>query len=219
MSLTRLASRLPMLVFAVCFCLSWGSAAWLRAQAIETDQSPDSAKASGATKMNEINTRKVKITADESKSNQLPAVEISLDLGQTGLSGRKFGNKGEYLRLSGPPGGPLGLIISQVADLMTDPEEWHDLIKDRYAEGPPTLGTVGEIKLAGEKRPAFTFTTGSDAARAHHLLVLVAIPDSQQGLLVDFYRRAGKSETPSPQELAKDEKFAELSPSFSIRFE
>jgi hypothetical protein len=208
-----------MLVFAICFCWSPASVSCLQAQSVESDQSHVGAKASGAIKMNEINTRKVIITSEESKSNQLPAVEISVDLGKTGLSGRKFGSKGEYLSLSGPPGGPLGLKISHVANLARGVEEWHSLVKERYGDESPAMGTAGEIKLAGEKRDAFTFTTGSDAARAHHLLVHVAIPGSQDGLLVEFYRRAGKSETPSPQELVKDEKFSELSPSFSIRFE
>jgi hypothetical protein len=198
-----------------CCSVSWGEPA-----ADETAKpSADSSKASGETPMDEINTQSVKITRAESEHHKLPAAEISLDLGESGLSGRKFPEKGDYLSLSGPPGGPLGLRISHLASVPSTDEEWQTLIKKLFAERTVEMGTAGEIKFGGENRASLTCTTDSGPARAHHLLIVIAVPDAKDAILVDFYRRAGQTATPGPAELAKDGKFAELSPSFSIRFE
>ena len=49
--------------------------------------------------------------------------------------------------------------------------------------------------------------------------MLIEVPKSEKGILVDFYPGADEIKTPTPQEMAKQGEFAELSPSFSIRFE
>ena len=226
MSFSIVAPRLGVSLLLMCLSWAMGNPCDLRGESPAPEAAsppvagpPVAKSAEGATSMDEINTQTVKITAAESKSHHLPAAEISLNLGKTGLSGRKFSDKGEYLSLSGPPGGPLGIRISHLASLPSNTAEWRTLIEKRFDGQSPDIGTEGEIKFAGQTCSALTCTTGAGPARAHHLLILVEVPHSKEGLLVDFYHRAGKTETPDPQSLSQDAKFAELSPSFSIRFE
>lgn len=168
--------------------------------------------------MDEINSKDVKIEASDAKKHSLPAAEITIDLGETGLSGMKFPNKGEYLSLSGPPGGPLGLTVFHTQELPTTDLEWRKLIEKRYGERATATGRVEAVEIAGKERGAFTFTSDSGPARAHHLLIAFAVPESKDAILVDFYS-AGQGETPSPKILAATKKFSEISPSLSIRFE
>jgi hypothetical protein len=184
----------------------------------EQNKTAADAPDSGDTAMDEVNTKDVKITAAEAKRHSLPAAEITLDLGKTGLSGTKFPAEGEYLALSGPPGGPLGLAVFHIKELPLNELDWRKLIEKRYAERSPAMGKAEELEIAGGKHAAFTVTTDGGPAKTHHLLIAFAVPDSRDAIVVDFYR-GGQDDTPSPRTLAADKKFSEISPSLSIRFE
>ncbi len=173
----------------------------------------------GASNMREIESPIVKITAAESASHDLPPAEITLNTGKLNMSGSKFSLKDEYFTLSGPPGGPLGLVVIRVAKAPKELADWKQLIAELYKDRFPEAGTVGKAELDGKPHPAFTCTTDKGFARSHHLLILIAVPKSDQGVLIDFYSGADKTKTPTPQEMAKQGDFLELSPSFSIRFE
>jgi hypothetical protein len=225
MQLNRIVSRLSAFLLAVAVCYLPGCLSLIGAEPAAASTDPDKREAtapreaSGATNMDEINTQAVKITAAESKSHELPAAEIVLDLGETGMSGRKFREKGEYLTLSGPPGGPLGLTVSHIAKLPKSADDWHSLAKKLNTQESTEMGHVGTLKIAGAERAAFTYTTDDGSDRSHHLMIVFAVPDSKDGILVDFYRGTGTDKTPAPEVLAADDIFAEISPSLSIRFE
>jgi hypothetical protein len=221
--LKRLILRCTTFLFATGVCSLVGGLSWGAESSTPTNANKSKVSAgtndSGATNMDEIDSETVRITAKEAKEHGLPPAEITIILGESGLSGMKFPDKGEYLSLSGPPGGPLGLVVLHIESVPKNNSTWHELIEKRYPERSATMGRAGEIKIGDEKYSAYTFSTDSGPARAHHLLIVFAVPDSKEAILVDFYRAAGKSEIPTPQSLATDEKFSEILPSLSIRFE
>jgi hypothetical protein len=207
-------------IVALTFVCCQAGVPYLRAEPTSAPAaSKEGVNPKGTADMDEIQGPSVKITAAEASRHQLPPAEISLNTGETGMSGMKFSSKDEYFSLSGPPGGPLGLTVALVEKSPKELDGWKSLIEDRFKNRSPEVGSAGEVELDGKARPAFTCTTDGGPSRAHHLLVLMAVPKSDKGLLIDFYSGAGETKTPSPQEMAKQGEFSEISPSFSIRFE
>jgi hypothetical protein len=177
------------------------------------------ASSKGTTGMDKPRTTILKITAAESAGHQLPAADITLNYSGVPLSERKFPAADQYCSLTGPPGAPLALKMFHLKRPPKDEAQWRRLVEQRYAAKLAELGTTAELKIAGAARPAFTCTTGKKHARVHHLLVLIAIPKSDEGILVDFFHGAGKSKTPTPQAIAVDGKFAPMLQSLSVKFE
>ena len=160
----------------------------------------------------------VKVSAAESASHGLPPAEISVDLGQHAFSTKTFAAKDNYLSLSGPPGGPLGLQVEHIQNAPKDDAAWRKLAETRFAERKPIeMGSAAEVSIASGKNVAFTCTTGESLARAHHLLVTVPVPKTSDGILVDFKFAAAKTKTPTPQAVMSESKFGDLLRSLSIR--
>jgi hypothetical protein len=123
---------------------------------------------------------------------------------------QEFAFERQYVMLSGPPGEPLGLVVEHVSNVSADDAGWKKLVDQRFANQSPQLGSTAELEIAGGKNPTLTCTTGSSQARAHHLLVLVRIPESKDAILVDFWQGAGQSATPKPETMVKEGEFAAL---------
>jgi hypothetical protein len=185
----------------------------------KNSKADEPASSEGTPGMKDTPTSILRISAAESASHQLPAADITLDYSVAHMTERKFPAEDQYLSLSGPPGMPLGMKVSHVVTTPTNKAEWESLVEQRYAKQLAELGTAADLKISGAARPAFTCTTGKSHARAHHVLVLIAVPKSKAGILVDFYHRAGKTETPTPQAMAVDGRFAPILQSLSVRFE
>lgn len=198
------------------FAVSLMGAVHCWGQAVANEKSVSAERAS---EMRKIESPTVKITAAESASHDLPPAVIALDTGKLRMWGSKFSLKDEYFTLSGPPGGPLGMIVKRVTKAPKDLAGWKALVEENFKDRFPEAGSMGTVEIDGEARPAFTCTTDKSMARSHHLLILFAVPKSDQGVLVDFYSGADETKTPTPQEMAKQGEFSELSPSLSIRFE
>ena len=175
--------------------------------------------AEGAAPMEEIYTPIVKISAAESARHHLPAAEISFNAGDTSMSGWKFPAESEYMVLSGPPGGPLGLSVTHVATAPADAAGWQALVAKRYADRTPEFGTDADVEVAGSMRPGYTFTTDKGFARSHHLMVLFKIAGSTEGIVLDYFEDAGETETPTPQDMAGEARFADIRQSFSVQLE
>lgn len=91
---------------------------------------------------------------------------FSLELVNSGMSGSRAGD-GDYLTLSGPPGGPLMLRIYPAtvgADVKT-------LVA---ALRPDAQLTDGNVNLLGADRPAVTWITGESMARTLWCGIIVA---------------------------------------------
>lgn len=214
----RFSLRCFGLVLAVAVGPAAGSLSFGAETAAPAKAETIAATESGDTSMDEVNTKEVKITAADAKKHSLPAAEITINLGETGLSGFKFANEGEYLSLSGPPGGPLGMTVFHTKHLPKTDADWRKLVEERYDERATAMGEAADIEVAGGKHNAFSCTTDGGPAQAHHLLIAFAVPDSDEAIVVDFYS-AGQGATPSPKTLLAAKKFSEISPSLSIRFE
>jgi len=163
-------------------------------------------------------TSMVKTTAADARAHGLPAATISVEPGATGMAASTFPEDGVYLRLSGPPGGPLGLIMAR-ATTAGDEAGMKALVNTRFTGRSPAAGTFARVELGDAVRPAITCTTDSSAARAHHLLVLFAQPGVSGGVLLDFWMPAGTSPTPEPREMLEHARYAALLKSVSVRFE
>lgn len=160
----------------------------------------------------------VEITAAESTSNNLPPVAITIDPGNLGMSIFMFPEDDMYLMLSGPPGGPLGLSLEKVSDMTGDEAGLSALVKSRFEGRTPQTGTTGQVSLSGGEHPAITCTTDSSGARSHHLLVLFDVPDSSDGILLDFWLPAGDSDTPIPGAMFTQADFDAMLRSLTVRF-
>ncbi len=119
----------------------------------------------------------VLITPEECRS--LPPIRLALD--ETGLLPTRFPDAGSYLRLSGPPGGPLGLVVQPCEDL------------DRWLVPSAEAVVRCEVELAGARRTARAYLLGSGHARAHHTAVAIGL------VVCDFFCAAGPSARPDPK--------------------
>jgi hypothetical protein len=98
---------------------------------------------------------------------------FALELAGSAMSGGRVGN-GDYLTLSGPPGGPLTLQIypatvgADVRKLVTSLRPDAELID-------------GRVTLLGAERPAVAWVSGESLARTAWCAVIVAPPSASPG--------------------------------------
>ncbi len=106
---------------------------------------------------------------------------FTLALGDSGMSGDRSGD-GDYLTLSGPPGGPLMLRIFPTT-VGADVEK---LIVGLRPEATPK---PDRVTVLGVERPAVTWITGEGMSRTLWCGVIVAPADAvpgKPGLLLEF---------------------------------
>lgn len=118
-------------------------------------------------------------TVEDAKAAGLPPVAFSFDLTGSGMSGGRVGN-GDYVMLSGPPGGPLTLRIAP-ATVGADPAT---LVQ----HGSATV-TPEEVELLGAKQRAVAWITGEGMTRISWCGIVVAPPGAAEGgaaLLVEL---------------------------------
>lgn len=116
----------------------------------------------------------VQIDAASARAKGLPELAFSLDFRETSFTVMPFA-EGSYLRASGPPGGPLFLVVSAIT---------------RDAEFGPDDGAsssvVEQVELLGEQRRAVAWISGASHARTSHCSILVAPPQGEQALLIEL---------------------------------
>jgi hypothetical protein len=106
------------------------------------------------------------------KAAGLPPLAFSFALpGDAGMSGDAFGD-GDYVTLSGPPGGTLMLRITP-AKVGADPA---GLVS---RDGLPT--TPQEVELLGAKQPAVAWVSGESMARTAWCGIIVAPAGAAEG--------------------------------------
>ena len=188
-----------------------------RFDATHVDEPAD--PAAGDEQMEEDAPNTITITAAEAVERGLPKAEITLNLGETFMTSEKFPGDGVYLSMSGAPGAPLGLSIKTSPELITDEQGWQRFVKQNSPGDAPEFAAASEAEICGASRSACTFTTGESLARSHHFAASVEIPDSDQAIVIHFWQAAGKSETPAPDAMVRDGRYAKLLQSISIKFE
>jgi hypothetical protein len=135
------------------------------------------------------------------------------------MSGHTFPEKDLYLRLSGPPGGPLGMEILRGSSVPKSEEDWQQLAEKRYEGRSVEMGQVADVEIAGDTHSAFTFTSDEEEARAHHVAVVFPVPQSKEGIVVDFWTAAGDSETPTPDTMLADDAAGSFLRTLTFRFQ
>ena len=115
----------------------------------------------------------ITITPDEAAAAGLPKIGISLDTTNSGMSGTKLG-PGEYLHLSGPPGGPLILRIGRArsSSLFTNVVAADHLGDAKLVEE--------QVELLGAPRRAAAWVNGESLARTSWCAVILAAADAKQ---------------------------------------
>ncbi|GEM_PF-3092426 len=111
----------------------------------------------------------IEITPEQARAAGLPPLGFRLDIAASSMSGSKLGD-GAYLRLSGPPGGPLSLALTPA------------LLGAEFAELAPQAGEGGvtsTVELAGQPRRALGWVSGESQARTAWCLVLIARDGAQ----------------------------------------
>ncbi len=100
---------------------------------------------------------RVLITPEQCRQHGMAPIELSVDPTDTVLRPFPFPEKGVYLRMSGPPGGPL------LMEVLARPGALDQALAARFSaleEREPAT-----VRLAGEERSALTFVTGQSQAR------------------------------------------------------
>jgi hypothetical protein len=130
---------------------------------------PDSKVEPEPVKEESVTEEHITITAAEATAAGLPALGFSLRTTGAGMSGSKFGD-GQYVHLSGPPGGPLSLSISPT----TIGADLQKLI------GGATVATE-QVELLGASRSAAAWVTGESLARTSWCALIVGRPEAKAG--------------------------------------
>jgi hypothetical protein len=116
----------------------------------------------------------VQIDAASARAKGLPELSFSLDFRDTAFTVMPYA-EGSYLRASGPPGGPLSLVVSPIT---------------RDAEFGPADAASGsvveQVELLGEPRRAVAWISGSSQARTSHCSILVAPARGDHALLLEL---------------------------------
>lgn len=107
--------------------------------------------------------RSIRISPQECRAHGLPAVTIELDLSDEPLIGGAFLGDGNYLRLSGPPGGPLNVII-RVRDESPDVQRSLErAIREQWKnDAGVVIGPSGEMIAQGMPRAARLYFAGQN---------------------------------------------------------
>lgn len=130
--------------------------------------------ASTAKQLPEADTSRVSVSASASEAAGLPALAFSLDLGSSGMSGTSLEHN-RYMTLSGPPGGPLMLLISPA----TVGADFSNLVGGDQVLDATLVDQ--EVELLGAKRRAVAWITGASMARTSWCALIVAPEGAAKG--------------------------------------
>jgi len=160
----------------------------------------------------------ISITVKETSAKKLPPIHLKMDVSGMGFVVNKFPGKDSYLRLSGPPGGPLGLEIKRCRPVQSGTRVLRTLVSKEIQSSSLNIGTVSKIPIGAQTYPAISHTSGIESARSHGCLALLGTKnDTKQSILLHFFTSAGsRSPTPSCASLMKLQPFERLFKSLQI---
>ena len=133
-------------------------------------------------------------------TKKLPAVNVFVDYTGTGLTAFKFPSERAYVSFSGPPGGPLGLVVEAPGKSVANGIDLSVIAKERCG-ATAMISKPQSIVFSGANRPAISCVYGEAVARAEHLLIGITV--GKEGVLIDAYQSAGKNGPSPPVELKK----------------
>jgi len=144
---------------------------------------------------------RVAVTPQEAESHGLAAMGFAIDDVPRSLIVTRFPGAGVLAVLSGPPGGPLGILVESDGlsggDAVTLREALRTVALPRIG-AERVLGDVVAQNLGGVSRSAVSLLAGVHYARTHYCVVVIpAMEGAGRGLLVWFYGSGYGVTTPS----------------------
>lgn len=123
------------------------------------------------------------VTAAAAAERGLPAVGFSADLEGASLWGGPFPDDQTYASLSGPPGGPLWVVIKPLPGDRADHATLEDFVRGQYPAEVPAFGEPGEIDVGRSNRPAVLFFVGQKhpMTASGAIAVGIEVPDTPWG--------------------------------------
>ena len=103
--------------------------------------------------------KKIHLTPAQCAAHELPPIDLSLDATGTAMMPFEFPGKGVYLRMSGPPGGPL------MFEVISRPETLDQALATRFEGAHLEEAHPCKAVLAGKERVGKTFLLGQSLAR------------------------------------------------------
>lgn len=103
--------------------------------------------------------KKVHITPAACREHHLPAVDLAVDATGTALLPFEFPSPEVYLRMSGPPGGPL------IFEVLARPGTLEQALDTRFPGTRREEQRPCQARLAGQTRLGVTFLVGQSLAR------------------------------------------------------
>lgn len=159
----------------------------------------------------------VNISAKDAAAKKLPAVDISMDATGTFIVSR-FPEKGVLLRLSGPPGGPLGASIRSYTGHLPGKKAALALLKARVKGKPFALGKLARIKVAGGYHWVVSYGVGRPPAASHGCLIMLDRKGAREGLILRFWASSGGKRPPSCTTLMGYDTFRPIFKTLQVQF-
>jgi hypothetical protein len=119
---------------------------------------------------------RVHVTAAEAEAHGLTPLAFSIDTAGTPMSTYAFPDEGEYLAVSGPPGGPQMLRFLSLTERVEGAAALEPILRAKFStvgSDPFVLGTPIEATIGGSSRQALPFATGQSMARTGWCAVLI----------------------------------------------
>lgn len=125
--------------------------------------------------------RKVQVLARYSRAAGLPSVFLELEV--SGMVVALSPGRDAFVRLSGPPGGPLYLVVKPLRRGSVDLSTLHEAVV-REEQRPVTFGPSGRVDVGGVPRDALLYWSGEKAAAT--AAGAVVVPAGEENLLLLF---------------------------------
>jgi hypothetical protein len=160
---------------------------------------------------------RVTISAKDAAAKKLPAVDVSMDATGTFIVSR-FPEKGVLLRLSGPPGGPLGASIRAYRGHLPGKKAALALLKAHVKGKPFALGKLARIKVAGRYRWVVSYGVGRPPAASHGCLIMLEKKGAREGVILRFWASSGGKKPPSCTTLMGYDTFRPIFKTLKVQF-
>jgi hypothetical protein len=161
-----------------------------------------------------------KVTAKQARAKGLPALGFTLTLRQGGWSASLLPEPGCYLRLSGPPGGPLLIEVWDYPNPKASGASLARWVQGHFGKPyhrPVQAASPTTFNLLGAPRQAVAVTTGTSLARTGWCAVLASSPlPNPREFVVLFAHGAGAGQSPTCAQIAAHPWIAQALPTLRV---
>lgn len=141
------------------------------------------------------------VTPRETEAHGLAAIGFAFEAVPRSLIATRFPAPGVLAVFSGPPGGPLGMLVESDGLSGGDAATLHDALRTAPSTrigADRVIGDPVERAIGGVARGAVAMLAGNGRARTHYCVAVIpAVEGAGRGLLVWFYGAGQGVEAPS----------------------